>query len=113
QSIADQLRAGEIPQRETTRDVEAYRLYKEGSFFFNQFQPPESNMKAIERYQQAIQHDATFALAYAGIAEAYAYQAENFVIAPRWNSIHCPFRSIGTSPANSSPPSDMTRLFSI
>src|SRR5207237_8598548 len=37
QSIADQLRAGEVPRRETTGDLEAYRLYQEGRYFFNQF----------------------------------------------------------------------------
>jgi tetratricopeptide (TPR) repeat protein len=58
-------------------------LYKEGSFFFNQFQPPESNWNAIKRYQQAIDRDPKFALAYSGMADAYAYLAENFVIAPR------------------------------
>ena len=83
QAIADRLRAGEVPPREPTRDLEAYRLYQEGRYFFNQFQPPESNLKAIERYQQAIQRDPKFALAYAGLADAYAYLAENFVVAPK------------------------------
>jgi len=82
QAIAAQLRMGEVPQREAPRDVEAWRLYREGQYFFNQFQPPESNLKAIERYQQAIARDANFALAYSGLADAYAYLAENFVTAP-------------------------------
>jgi TolB-like protein/Tfp pilus assembly protein PilF len=83
QAIAEQLRAGDIPLHEKTRDVEAWRLYQEGRYFFNQFLPPESNLKAIDRYQQAIQRDPKFALAYAGMADAYAYLAENFVVAPR------------------------------
>ena len=83
QAIAEQLRAGDIPLHEQTRDVEAWRLYQEGRYFFNQFLPPESNLKAIDRYQQAIQRDPKFALAYAGMADAYAYLAENFVVAPR------------------------------
>ncbi len=83
QAIADQLRAGTVPQRDPPRDLEAWRLYKEGSYFFNQFQPPDSNYKAIERYQQAIARDPNFAAAYAGLADAYAYLAENFVTAPR------------------------------
>ncbi|MBZ5603701.1 MAG: tetratricopeptide repeat protein [Acidobacteriia bacterium] len=83
QAIADQLRAGEIPAHTAPRDLEAWRLYQEGRYFFNQFQLPESNLKAIERYKQAIQRDPAFALAYAGLADAYAYLAENFVVAPR------------------------------
>jgi TolB-like protein/Tfp pilus assembly protein PilF len=83
QAIAGQLRAGEVPHRESTRNLEAWQLYQEGRYFFNQFQPPQSNQKAIERYEQAIQRDPNFALAYAGLADAYAYLAENFVIAPR------------------------------
>lgn len=83
QAIAEQLRAGNVPRRELTENLEAYRLYQEGRYFFNQFQPPDSDWKAIERYQQAIQLDPKFAAAYAGVADAYAYLAENFVVAPR------------------------------
>jgi TolB-like protein/Tfp pilus assembly protein PilF len=84
QSIANQLRAGaSAPAADPTSDVEAYRLYEEGRFFFAQFQPPGSNLKAIERYQQAIARDPKFVLAYVGLSEAYAYLAENFVLAPR------------------------------
>ena len=66
-----------------TKDVEAYRLYQEGRYFFNKFEYPESNLKAIERYRQAIGRDPGFAAAWAGIADAYSYLAENFVAAPR------------------------------
>ena len=83
QAIADMVRGGEVPSRVETSDLEAYRLYQEGRYFFNQFQPPESNLKAIDRYQQAIARDPKFARAYAGLSEAYAYLAENFVVAPR------------------------------
>jgi len=73
QAIANQLRAGPVPLRDSPRDLEAWRLYQEGHYFFNQFQVPESNYKAIERYQQAIAREPNFALAYAGMADAYAY----------------------------------------
>jgi TolB-like protein/Tfp pilus assembly protein PilF len=81
-SFAGQLRAGEVPHREQPSDLEAYRLYQQGRYFFNKFEPPESNLKAIERYRQAIERDPGFAQAYAGLADAYAYLAENFVSAP-------------------------------
>jgi TolB-like protein/Tfp pilus assembly protein PilF len=86
QSIAGELRAGQIPggqAREPTKDLEAYNLYQEGRYFFNKFEPPDSDYKAIERYQQAIARDPNFAAAYSGIADAYSYLAENFVKAPR------------------------------
>jgi TolB-like protein/cytochrome c-type biogenesis protein CcmH/NrfG len=83
QSIADQLRAGQVPHREATANLEAYRFYQEGRYFFNQQLPPTSYYKAIERYQQAIERDPNFALAYSGLADAYAYLAGNFVVAPR------------------------------
>jgi TolB-like protein/Tfp pilus assembly protein PilF len=82
QSIADLVRAGSLPKRQPTRDLEAWRLYQEGRYFFNKFEPPDSNQKAIDRYQQAIARDPKFALAYAGLADAYAYLAENLVSAP-------------------------------
>jgi TolB-like protein/Tfp pilus assembly protein PilF len=83
ESIAGQLRAGEAPRREQVHDIEAYRLFQEGRYFFNKFEPPESNRKAIERYRQAIARDPNYAQAYAGLADAYAYLAETFAAAPK------------------------------
>ena len=83
QSIATQLRAGSIPPRRGTNDLAAYDLYQEGLYFFNQHEVPASYWKAIDRYQKAIQRDPKFALAYAGMADAYAYLAENFAVWPK------------------------------
>lgn len=83
QSIADQLRAGQVPHREPTTNLEAYRFYQEGRYFFNQHMPPDSYNRAIEHYKHAIDRDPKFALAYAGLADAYAYLTESFVVAPR------------------------------
>jgi TolB-like protein/Tfp pilus assembly protein PilF len=86
EAIAGELRAGQFPAqapREPTQDMEAYRLYQQGRYFFNKFEPPDSNNKAIERYREAIARDPKFAAAYAGLADAYSYLAENFVVAPR------------------------------
>ena len=83
QAIAGQLRAGQVSHRAPTTDMEAYRLYQEGRYFFNQHIPPDSYRKAIERYQQAVARDPNFALAYAGMADAYAYLCENMAVAPR------------------------------
>jgi TolB-like protein/Tfp pilus assembly protein PilF len=82
QAIASELRVGEVPQRRGTTDLEAWQRYQEGRYFFNQ-QDEAGYSKAIERYRQAIDRDPKFALAYAGLADTYAYQAENFLAAPR------------------------------
>ncbi len=84
QSIANQLRAGSVPARRAgTADLAAYDLYQEGRYFFNKQEYPDSYWKAIDRYQKAIQRDPNFALAYSGLADAYAYLAENFAVWPK------------------------------
>ena len=83
QSIADRLRGGPVAERALTENLEAYRLFQEGRYFFNEHLPPDSYRQAIARYEQAVQLDPGFALAYSAIADAYAYLAENFVAAPR------------------------------
>ena len=82
QAIADQLRAGRVPQRGSTANLEAYNQFQEGLYFFNQGLP-DSLPKAQERYQRAIDHDPKFALAYAGLADTYAYLAEHMMAPPR------------------------------
>ncbi len=53
-----------------TQDVEAYRLYLQGRYYWNKRPQPEFS-KALECYEQAIARDPTFALAFAGIADYY------------------------------------------
>ena len=54
-----------------TENNEAYQLYMRGRFYWNK-RSPESLHKAIGYFQQAIQKDPNFALAYAGMADTYA-----------------------------------------
>jgi DNA-binding winged helix-turn-helix (wHTH) protein/TolB-like protein/Tfp pilus assembly protein PilF len=53
-----------------TENVEAYQLYLRGRFHVFNLTPPEIN-KGISYFQQAIAVDAGYALAYAGLADAY------------------------------------------
>ena len=53
-----------------TEDVEAYRLYLRGRYYWNK-RPQAEFSRALECYQQAIELDPTFALAFAGIADYY------------------------------------------
>ena len=54
-----------------TESNEAYQLYMLGRYFWNK-RTGEALHKSIEFYQQAIEKDPNFALAYGGIADAYA-----------------------------------------
>ncbi len=53
-----------------TEDAEAYRLYLKGKYSWNQ-RTADSLRQAVELYQQAIEQDPSYALAYAGLAETY------------------------------------------
>jgi serine/threonine-protein kinase len=74
--ISNKLRlklTGEEQKRLTKRytdNVEAYQLYLKGRHFADQFNE-EGFKKAVEHFDQAIGKDPNYALAYAGLAEAY------------------------------------------
>ena len=53
-----------------TQNVEAYRLYLQGRLFQFRSTPQEIN-QAIEFYKKAVELDPEYAVAYAGIADAY------------------------------------------
>jgi len=56
--------------RRSTQNLEAYDLYLKGRYFWSKLVPPEVR-RSIQFFQRAIDLDPTYALAYAGIAEAY------------------------------------------
>jgi pentatricopeptide repeat protein len=72
QRLKVQLTAGEKRRIEEqgTRNLEAYTLYLQGRYFRNQW-TEEGLRKAIGYFEQAIDRDPNYALAYAGIADAY------------------------------------------
>jgi len=53
-----------------TESNEAYQLYLKGRFYFNK-RSQEGMQKSLEYFQQAIEKDPTFALAYSGVADTY------------------------------------------
>jgi len=53
-----------------TANTEAYNLYLRGRYFWNRYDK-EWVLKGIEAFKQAIAIDASYALAYTGIADAY------------------------------------------
>jgi tetratricopeptide (TPR) repeat protein len=54
-----------------TESNEAYQLYLKGRFYWNK-RSVEGLQKALEYFQQAIDRDPNFALAYSGLADTYA-----------------------------------------
>ena len=86
--ISEKLRlrlTGDQKQRLTkryTEDAEAYQLYLKGRYHWNK-RAPEDVQKAIAYFQQAIDKDPAYALAYAGLADSYIYLAFFAAVPPR------------------------------
>jgi TolB-like protein/DNA-binding winged helix-turn-helix (wHTH) protein/Flp pilus assembly protein TadD len=57
-----------------TESNEAYQLYLKGRFYWNK-RTEEALKKSIEYFNQAIEKDPSFALAYAGLADCYVVPA--------------------------------------
>ncbi len=76
-STAEQSRVGNLH----TANTEAYELYLKGRFHWNK-RTGESLRQSVEYFNQAIEKDPGYALAYVGLAEAY---------------IVIPYFSVGTS----------------
>jgi tetratricopeptide (TPR) repeat protein len=53
-----------------TQNPEAYQLYLKGRWYWNKFSK-EGRVQAINSFQQAIQLDPNYALAYSGLADVY------------------------------------------
>jgi TolB-like protein/tetratricopeptide (TPR) repeat protein len=64
-----------------TANSEAYELYLKGRFFWNK-RTSADLPKAVEYYNQAIAKDPNYALAYAGLADAYVLYPDYGVGAP-------------------------------
>ena len=65
-----------------TEDAEAYRLYLKGRYHWNK-RNPEGLQKAVDYFQQALDKDPAYSLAYAGLADTYAYLSFFHVVPPR------------------------------
>jgi tetratricopeptide (TPR) repeat protein len=77
QRIAEELKTVLTPEeiekieKETTNNPEAYNLYLKGRYFWN-YRSEESLLKAIDFFEQAIEQDSNYALAYSGLADSYS-----------------------------------------
>jgi serine/threonine-protein kinase len=68
--------------RRHTENTEAYQLYLKGRYYWNK-RTAEGIKKGIEYFNQAIDSDPNYALAYAGIADSYNILASYSTIAPK------------------------------
>jgi eukaryotic-like serine/threonine-protein kinase len=68
--------------RRHTQDAEAYRLYLQGRHHWNRW-TEEGFYKAIGYFQQAVEKDPSYALAYTGIAESYVLLGWNSYLPPK------------------------------
>lgn len=81
QSLISKLTGEEEKQlgRRGTNSVQAYEAYLKGRFYWN-LQTEEGFARSIQYYQQAVQLDPNYALAYAAIAEYYIFIGIHCVI---------------------------------
>ena len=68
-------------ERHYTENIEAYRDYLEGRYEEFTF-TPDGMRKAVEHFNRAIASDPSYALAYAGLADAYTTESD-WLLAPR------------------------------
>jgi serine/threonine protein kinase/Tfp pilus assembly protein PilF len=75
-AIVDNLKIKLLGEEKTklvkryTENIEAYDLYLKGRYFWNKRTEEDTN-KSVENFEQAIEIDPAFALAYAGLADCY------------------------------------------
>jgi len=68
--------------RRDTENAEAYRLYLKGRHHWNKWTEEGFN-KAIEYFQQAVEKDPGYALAYTGLADSYVLLGWNSYLPPK------------------------------
>ncbi len=87
--IAAELKAHLSPQeaerieKRPTTSLEAYAFYLRGRDYYNRY-TKEDNERAIEMFKRAIALDSNYALAYAGLADAYSQRVQRFNFPETW-----------------------------
>jgi TolB-like protein/Tfp pilus assembly protein PilF len=90
--IAQEIRIAVTPAEQTRLasarpvDSEAHELYLKGRYFWNNLSL-EWTEKTISYYEQAIEKDPTYALAYTGLAEAYVLRSIGFTVLPTKDTV--------------------------
>jgi len=66
-------------QRKATEDIDAYKMYLKGRFYWNE-RNPESVKKAMKYFEEAIGRDSDFAQALVGLADCYLILIDQAVL---------------------------------
>lgn len=84
QTIASRLTGEEKKQliRQYTTNAEAYQIYLKGRYHLSKL-TDDGFRKSLEYFQQAIEKDPNFALAYAGLADSYNSLGDFNVLRPK------------------------------
>jgi serine/threonine protein kinase/tetratricopeptide (TPR) repeat protein len=84
ESLRPKLASQEATQlaKHYTENPEAYQLYLQGLYYWNKW-TEQGFKKAIEFFNQAVEKDPNYALAYAGLANTYCFLGESGYVAPR------------------------------
>ncbi len=72
-ATALKIRLGNKEKKRQTENVEAYQLYMKGRYYLIKSIKPDTE-KSVSYFQQAIELDPNYALAYAGLADSYRGQ---------------------------------------
>jgi len=89
QTIAGALRAKLSPHeqqrisKKATANLDAYAFYLRGRDYYNRL-TRDDNERAVEFFKKAVELDSTYALAVAGIADAYAQRFQRYGFEERW-----------------------------
>jgi eukaryotic-like serine/threonine-protein kinase len=89
QQIAAALRAKLTPaekeriEKKPTKDIRAYEYYVKGREFYNRYKK-EDNEQAVELYKKALELDPDYALAHAGLGDAFFQRAFRFGFPETW-----------------------------
>ena len=89
EKIAEQLKARlsttekQRIDHKSTSNIDAYTLYLRGKDFYYRYSV-ESNQTAVDFFRKAIALDSTYALAYSGLADAFAQRYAYFDMGKDW-----------------------------
>jgi TolB-like protein len=89
QKIASSLKATLSPEererieKQATQNTEAYALYLKGRSYYNRY-TKEDNEQSIVFFKKALQLDSAYALAYAGLGDAYSQRVQRYSFVMSW-----------------------------
>jgi eukaryotic-like serine/threonine-protein kinase len=83
-NLQPKLTGQETPQlaKHYTENPEAYQLYLQGLYYWNKW-TERGFTRAIDYFKQAVERDPNYALAYAGLADAYNFLGDSGYVAPK------------------------------